>query len=114
MRWRWEFKPGTGTLKLNITDAPVDDAEADWIQFSGVALKPEGSAPEIVAIPAPATRRINLLQYQQGMVAVLLDNIPLNAGSYEWVRLIVDNEPNVRDSYVVINGQECELHPERQ
>lgn len=100
---------GTGTLKLSITDAPVDDADAVWIQFSGIALKREGAAAEFIANPSPATRRINLLEYQQGNVAVMLDNITLEAGRYEWIRLMVDNEPNVRDSYVVVNGQECEL-----
>lgn len=40
---------------------------------------------------------------------MLLDNIPLEAGRYEWIRLMVDNEPNVRDSFVVVGGQECEL-----
>ena len=32
------------------------------------------------------------------------------AGDYEWIRLIVDNEQDVRDSYVVLtSGEECEL-----
>ena len=34
---------GTGTLSLAVTDAPVDDAQAVVIQFSGVAFKREGA-----------------------------------------------------------------------
>jgi hypothetical protein len=34
----------------------------------------------------------------------------LPAGDYEWIRLIVDNNPDVRDSYIVLTGgEECEL-----
>jgi hypothetical protein len=41
---------------------------------------------------------------------LLLDNVPLPAGRYEWIRLMVDNQPNVRDSYIVLTtGEECEL-----
>lgn len=104
-----EATSGTGMVRLAITDAPVDDADAVWVQFSGVAFKREGAPAEFIATPVAATRRINLLDYQQGRVAVLLDNLPIEAGRYEWVRLMVDNEPNVRDSYVVVAGQECEM-----
>ena len=54
-------------------------------------------------------RRINLLPLQDGRTSVLLDGVQLPAGNYEWLRLLVDNETNVRDSYIVINGNECEL-----
>lgn len=96
-----------GSVSVAITDAPVDDAQEVWIQVTGVAFKPQGAASEIVEEFAP--RAINLLRYQQGDVAVLLDNVPMEAGKYEWLRLMVESEPNVRDSYIVLNGHECEL-----
>lgn len=100
----------TGRMSLSITDAPVDDASSVVVQFSGVALKPEGSEPEIVETLTPATRQLDLLQYQEGHAALLLDGVTLPAGRYQWIRLIVDNEPNVRDSYLVqTDGAECEL-----
>jgi hypothetical protein len=96
-----------GSVSVGITDAPVDVAQEVWVQATGIAFKPQGAAPEIVEDFAP--RAINLLRYQQGDVAVLLDNVPFAAGRYEWLRLIIESEPNVRDSYVMVNGQECEL-----
>src|SRR5687767_7466493 len=96
-----------GSVSVGLTDAPVDEAQEVWVQVTGVAFKPQGSAPEIVEDFAP--RAINLLQYQQGDVALLLDNVPFRAGQYQWLRLIVESQPNVRDSYVMVNGQECEL-----
>jgi hypothetical protein len=98
---------GSGRVTVNITDAPVDVAQEIWVKVTGVAFKPNGSAPEIVQNFSPRT--LNLLQYQQGDVAVLLDDVPFTAGSYQWLRLIIESEPNVRDSYVMVDGSECEL-----
>lgn len=96
-----------------MTDAPVDDAQAVWVQFRAVEFKPEGAEPVRQDLKdangAAAPRRINLLPLQDGRAAVLLDGVVLPAGRYEWLRLLVDNEPNVRDSYIEIAGNECEL-----
>lgn len=100
----------TGRLDLSVTDAPVDDASSVVVQFSGVAFKREGSAAEIVQNLSPAPRQLDLLEYQEGRAALLLDGVTLPAGNYQWIRLIVDNESNVRDSYITLtSGQECEL-----
>jgi hypothetical protein len=99
----------TGTVRLSITDGPLDETRRR-LQFSGVAFKREGSASEFVASLSPTPQQIDLLQYQQGRAAVLLSGVVLTAGRYEWLRLIIDNEPNVRDSYLVLeSGAECEL-----
>lgn len=106
-------KQKTGTLKLSLTDAPVDSAQEVWIQFRGVEFKPIGADPVTQDLKdaqgAAAPKRINLLPLQNGRTSMLLDGVTLPAGSYEWLRLIVDNETNVRDSYIVIDGNECEL-----
>jgi hypothetical protein len=101
---------GTGQLSLGLTDAPVDDASSVVVQFSGVAFKRSGATAERVQNLSPSPRQIDLLQYQGGHAVLLLDGVTLPAGDYEWIRLMVDNEPAVRDSYVVLTGgQECEL-----
>jgi hypothetical protein len=100
----------TGQLSLGVTDAPVDDASSVVVQFSGVAFKRAGATAETVQNLSPSPRQLDLLQYQGGRAALLLDGVTLPAGDYEWIRLIVDNEPAVRDSYIVLtSGQECEL-----
>lgn len=102
--------PANGTVKLSITDAPVDDARSVVVQFSGVAFKREGADAEVVQSLNPSPRQLDLLQYQGGRAALLLDNVTLPAGQYEWIRLMVDNQQNVRDSYIVLTtGEECEL-----
>jgi hypothetical protein len=100
----------TGRLSLAVTDAPVDEASSVVVQFSGVAFKREGAAAEVVQNLTPSPRQLDLLQYQQGRAALLLDGVTLPAGDYEWIRLMVDNEPGARDSYIVLTGgEECEL-----
>ncbi|HKQ12112.1 MAG TPA: DUF4382 domain-containing protein [Steroidobacteraceae bacterium] len=99
-----------GRLSLGVTDAPVDEASKVVVQFSGVAFKRAGAAAERVENLAPSPRQLDLLQYQEGRAALLLDGVTLPAGDYQWIRLIVDNEPAVRDSYIVLTGgEECEL-----
>ena len=100
----------TGRLSLGVTDAPVDEASSVVVQFSGVAFKRAGAAPEVVQNLTPSPRQLDLSQYQGGRAALLLDGVTLPAGDYQWIRLIVDNEPAVRDSYIVLTGgEECEL-----
>ena len=97
-----------GRVTVSLTDMPVDDAEEVVLSVTGIAFKPAGSSPEVVADFTP--RSINLLQYQNGQTVVLLQNVPMEAGRYQWIRLMVDTQSNVRDSYIVIDGQECELN----
>src|ERR1043165_5833751 len=100
----------TGPLSLGVTDAPVDDASSVVVQFSGVAFKRAGAAAESVQNLTPSPRQLDLLQYQEGRAALLLDGVTLPAGDYEWIRLVVDNDTGVRDSYIVLtDGSECEL-----
>jgi hypothetical protein len=99
-------KATTGTLKLGITDAPVDKADAVFVRFTGVEFKPRGG--EAFSRDFMSPRDIDLLDFQGTNRAMLFDGEPLPAGEYEWMRLKVVAEPNVRDSYVVIGG-ECEL-----
>jgi hypothetical protein len=104
----------TGTLKLSITDSPVDDAREVWVQFRAVEFKPEGGAPVMQELRnssgAPEPQQLDLLALQGGQAAVLVNNVVLPAGRYEWIRLLVDNQMNERDSYILMeDGSECEL-----
>ncbi|HET9694949.1 MAG TPA: DUF4382 domain-containing protein [Steroidobacteraceae bacterium] len=100
-------------MKLGITDAPVDVADAVVVQFSGVELKPKNGAPFSVAfvdennVPAPKVIDLHLLTGVKR--ELLLEGEEIPAGEYEWMRLDVDTEPNVVDSYIELGGGQCEL-----
>lgn len=103
-------KSQTGILKIGITDAPVDMAAEVRVQFSGVELKPKsGAAFTIDLTPA---RSFDLLHLTGTTRAMLLDGVEVPAGEYEWVRLMVNADPNVaNDSYLVLEegGMQCEM-----
>ena len=99
-----------GGLTLKITDAPVDGALAVWIQFSGVTIKPaNGSAFDII-FDTPLD--INLLSLQAGKTEVLLENVKLTPGKYNWIRLHVNaTRDSVLDSYIILaDGRNEELN----
>lgn len=93
---------GTGVVSLNVTDAPVDAADAVVIQFTGVALKRAGSEEQIITFDAPRT--LDLLTLQGGKTAVLLKDVTVEAGQYEWVRLLVKSDRATLDSYLTETG----------
>ena len=101
-------KDKTGTLKLGITDAPVDAADAVVVQFTGVELKPHGGEAFSLDFATPKT--IDVLAQQGTERAMLLDGETVPAGDYEWMRLKVNADPNVGgDSYITVNGAQCEM-----
>jgi hypothetical protein len=103
-----DSRSNTGTLKLGITDAPVDAAEAVVVQFTGVELKPVGGQAFAVDFAAP--KSLDLIALQGTTRAMLLDGEQVPAGDYEWMRLKVNADPNVADdSYITINGARCEM-----
>jgi hypothetical protein len=99
---------GTGTLSLQITDGPVEDAEHVYIQFSGLQLQsadgprttlyycqdPANPALTVVSEDActtpPAPKRFDLLALTGGEAELLLETFVLPAGRYNWIRLMVD------------------------
>ncbi len=89
---------GTGTLSLAITDAPVDEAAAVVVQFTGVALKQDGGEEVVYSFDTPRT--LDLLALQGGATASLLQGVTVPAGRYEWMRLAVNTQRTTLDSYL--------------
>ena len=77
----------TGVLNLSISDGPIDAAKV-CIKFDGVQLKKADEDPPFdIVFDDPVV--INLLA-NQGAVSETLVSAEVEAGSYEWVRLMVD------------------------
>ncbi|MEX1995084.1 MAG: DUF4382 domain-containing protein [Steroidobacteraceae bacterium] len=98
----------TGRLSLRIGDAPVDGASAVVVVFTGVELHSDGETRSFdFAVP----REIDLLAYQDGATVNLLENLVVDAGTYQWLRLKVIAEQNRNDgSYILFeNGQQFPL-----
>jgi len=89
-----------GTMKLSITDSPVTEAMEVVVQFTGVEVKARNDgAPEVFDFTTP--RSIDLLALDGGGSEVLLNDVVLPAGEYEWIRLKVNAGRDGSDSYIV-------------
>ncbi len=100
-------EPPTGTISISITDAPIDSVTEVWVEFSGLTLQPQGGSAIEISFSSP--RRFDLLTLQDGVTAVLQESTTVPAGPYSWVRLAVNAEPGIRDSYAIQDGMEVEL-----
>ena len=99
--------PQFGRLTLRITDSPVTSAQRVVVQFTGVEIKPAGSADAEVFDFAP--RQIDLLALDGGGSEILLADEMLPAGEYEWIRLKVNAGRNGSDSYIELD--DGSVHP---
>lgn len=93
----------TGSLSMQVTDAPVDGVNEVVVEFTGVTLKPKGGPAFDIAFDAPLS--VDLKSLHSGNTAVLFDDEIVPAGRYEWLRLEVNAEfDTILDSYVVESG----------
>ena len=94
----------TGQLSLAIGDAPVDGATEVVVVFTGIELHSNGGTR---SIDFAAPREIDLLAYQNGATVNLLENLIVDAGEYQWMRLKVIAERNRSDgSYILFESGE--------
>lgn len=97
----------TGTLNLAITDAPVDDAKAVVVEFTGVQLQKAGGEridhDFLDESNNPVAMQIDLLALTEGATADMLKDVTLDAGQYSWMRLKVNAEKGVLDSYIMLH-----------
>ena len=100
--------PGEGSLTLAVVDAPVDGATAVVVEFTGVELKPASGPAFSIDFMTPM--EIDLIGTQGGNAAMLLDNEIVPAGPYNWIRLKVNANLGVMDSYIEFPGEQFPLY----
>jgi hypothetical protein len=96
----------TGTLTLSVSDAPVDLANRVVVLFNGVEVKPEEG--DSVSFQIEGKREIDLLALDGTESRVLLNSASLPAGQYNWIRLSVEAERDVLDSYIELEDLSVE------
>ncbi len=93
--------PQTGQLSIAVTDAPIDEGITKVnVRFTGLELKPESGPPIVIDFGEENERDIDLLQLQGEGSAYLMVDETVPAGRYPWVRLLVEAEKDVADSYI--------------
>lgn len=78
------------SLSLRITDAPIDNAAKVTVTFTSVELKVDNPGfSKLFEFNIPKT--IDLLTLQGTQTEILLDNVAIEPGQYNEIRLIVDD-----------------------
>jgi len=106
----------TGNLTIGLTDGPVESAHSVVVEFTGIEIKPADGPPEVFneCDGDPSTTNdvctIDLLAYQ-GEERTIYFSDEVAAGDYEWVRLLVNAQPNTIDSFITFEegGVMCSL-----
>ncbi len=87
-----------GSLRLSITDAPIDTATAVVVQFSGVELRRDDGERKTIDFDPP--KSIDLLRLNGGVTEVLLDETRVTAGRYQSLTLKLVANSSTTDSYI--------------
>ncbi len=101
----------TGQISLNITDAPVDAAEAVVVSFSSVTLKGKGELEDQI-FEFDEAKSIDLMKLQGVASQPLLEAVTVPAGTYNGITLGVNAELDSQlDSYItLLDGTSYELY----
>lgn len=90
----------TGSVNLDVTDAPVDKAKNIFVQFSGVTFQPTGADPFTVTFSSPKT--IDLLALKDGNTSPLISGKKMRDGKYDSITLLVNAVGDGSDSYLTL------------
>ncbi|WP_203143469.1 DUF4382 domain-containing protein [Marinobacter mangrovi] len=82
----------TGSVSVGMADAPIDNVDEVNITVTGVVLKPAGGDKITFEFDEP--KSLNLLDLQNGNVASLIEDEEVPAGEYNWIRLMLSDNPD--------------------
>jgi len=88
----------TGLFSLGITDAPLAEINKAIVQFSGIEI--QAASGERLTFDFETPRQIDLLALSGGSSEFLLSDQLLPAGHYDWIRLKIEAESDILDSYI--------------
>ncbi len=80
----------TGSLSLDVTDAPVDSLDKVQVSFTGVTLKPRDG--DRVEIELEDEITVDMLELQEGNAANLFSDEEVPAGEYNWILLELNQD----------------------
>jgi hypothetical protein len=93
---------GRSTLDVSLMDAPVDGVTEVRVKIDAIWLKPQGGPAVELPMTSP-TMTLDLVSLGETNAAILVDDAPIEPGTYEWLAMDVDAEHDAdySDSYVV-------------
>ena len=95
----------TGTISVDITDAPVSNASEVHLAISGITFKgPDGQVSQSLATDTEDYTQVELTALAGAASESLLSDIEMTAGEYQWIRLDVVTDGDM-DTYLVLDDE---------
>jgi hypothetical protein len=97
------YSDDEGQLVVRVADSPVDDALAIVIQFDAVDAKVSGALNptyEYSRFKIKPMQQIDMLSLSGGRSQVLIDEDPVSADRWKWIRLVVSAGNQATDSWI--------------
>ncbi|MES2491411.1 MAG: DUF4382 domain-containing protein [Pseudomonadota bacterium] len=92
----------TGSVNLDVTDAPVDGASKVVVEVSGVTFQPTGADAFTVDFDTPLS--IDLLALRDGDTEPLISGKKMRDGKYDSMTLLVNASGDGSDSYITLTS----------
>jgi len=80
---------GTGSLVIEMTDAPIEDIAELWVYVSGLKLKPAGGPVVWLREPELVPGLYDLLNLRNGISVILADAM-IEATTYQFIEIELD------------------------
>jgi len=90
----------TGTLSISLMDRPVDGVTELYVTISEIWIKPQGGGPAVQVPMTSTPLTVNLLALNDGNASVLVDEAVIEAGSYNWIELKIEDS-DISESYAM-------------
>lgn len=91
-----------GSLTVNLTDTPVDNATSVVVNFTGIEL--HNTNGNTVSIKFHSAQPIDLLRLQNGVTLALAQGVSVPTGSYDWMQLdVLATKDTQGQSYITLN-----------
>lgn len=87
-----------GGLKVSASGQPVHDPTSVVVEFTGIEIQPQGGDP--LDFDLDEAQSIDLLELQGNESAALLEDLDLEPGQYAFLKLKVNAEQGVMDSFI--------------
>ena len=100
----------TGSLDVNLTDTPVDNASSVVVDFTGIEV--HNTDGKTTTITFPSAKPIDLLQLQNGALGALIQGEPVPEGNYDWLQLevLANKDTQGQSSITLTSGAQYPLY----